>query len=197
MKIFSIDPAIKNIGTCLYDSSTKKVLFCDKFSIFEGKFKSYQQNKTIDYLAPVFFNQESPLRKFIDASDVVVIEVQMKNKMNMIQIALGAYLHAIGKQYKFLAPVSVNTHFKIGKRYRVPIAGLKKTVDKRHYDMNKKDGIALITKRFPEIMRNISHDKKDDVADAIKLALYFDEAVVNKKRKATAVAKPKKKKLKK
>ena len=181
MKLFSIDPAVKNIGVCFYDTEhPKKVRFCDKFSIYDGKFKSYQQNKTIDYLKPVFFNEDSPLRKYINASDIVLIEVQIKSKFNMIQIALGAYLDAIGKQYKFIAPVSMNTYFNIGKKFRPPISGPKKTVDRKHYELNKKDGIRLISNKLPEIVRNLKADKQDDICDAIKLCLYYDQAILNK-----------------
>lgn len=201
MIILSIDVGIVNMGYCVYDSDKKKVLIAEKLQLHPPPAKKMQQSNIINHVYDLFFGENAPRRKEIEMSDIVLIEIQLKSRMLQIQQVIGTFLHAMKKPYKFISPRSVNTHFKIGKKYRPVIAGAKKTVDRKHYILNKKDGLRIMSDRFPELFRNITVEKRDDIADSLKQAVYFAELLDNKnkprKRKATTAKTKTKKKVKK
>jgi hypothetical protein len=189
------------MGYCKYESETKKVLGAEKLQLHPPPAKKMQQSNIINHVYDLFFSENAPRRNDIGIADVVLIEIQMKSRMLQIQQVIGTFLHSMNKPYKFISPRSVNTHFKIGKKYRPAIAGTKKLVDRKHYNLNKKDGLRIMSDRFPELFRNITAEKRDDIADSLKQAVYFAELIDRKnkprKRKATTTKTKAKKKTKK
>lgn len=191
--IFSIDPGIVNIGAACYNGKTKDILFANKLTLAPSMKAMANDAEIIPRVFKLFFDVvNSPYRKMIDNSKVVLIENQMKTKMKIIQHVIGALCFANGINHEFVAPQSIKAHFKTGKKTRAD-NGIKLKGNKTNHKANKKMGIAKAKELFPKYMEKVSTTKQDDIADALLQAVwYYDkgekfimkkEQTLSKKRK--------------
>jgi|32_taG_2_1085360.scaffolds.fasta_scaffold33569_3 hypothetical protein len=159
MIVGSLDIGIRNIGFCVYDSGTKRVLHLRLLNlIYEKGVKMCDGN--VVYL----------VRRAIDSAkelfamcDVVCIEKQLTRKMILIQIAFEALLdrdtavlQVSARSIKCMFGTGTGKH-KSNKK--VAIQKVYRIVDRR---------TQLLIDAFP---------KKDDVCDAILQAIYLGENV--------------------
>lgn len=173
------------------------VVTADKLVLFPPPVSKMKQGDIIKHVAALFFDEDAPHRAELQKSDIVLIENQMKSKMLQIQQVIATFLHCKGIPFKFVSPRSVNVHFKIGRKFRGPLSGNKLVRERKHYLLNKSDSIKLGQKRFPRLFAALPASKKDDVADAVKQALWYTETEglkLEKKRKKEEASAEKKRK---
>ncbi len=193
MIIFAVDPGVKNMGYACYDTERNGFITFGKFDMQTGV-KSKEKTKYA-LLTKRFCDEMSD---YLNKADVVLIEAQMQAKMKMIQTAMQCFYwdksHVIG-------PLAVRKFFGISMS---------------NYAKNKRTSVELSVKLIHTLNEKklmASFAKKDDVADAIILARYWDykergatwsgpnmalkEPVKkSKKRKLAPARRPKKKKKK-
>ena len=154
MIIFAVDPGVKNMGYACYDTERRSFITFGKYDMQTGV-KSREKTKYALLTKRFCDEMDSYLKK----SDVILIEAQMQAKMKMIQTAMQCFYweksHVIG-------PLAVRKFFGISMS---------------NYSKNKRTSVELSGKLIhtlneKKLMR--SFDKKDDVADAIILARYWD-----------------------
>ncbi len=154
MIIFAVDPGVKNMGYACYDTERKGFITFGKFDMQTGV-KSKEKTKYALLTKRFCDAMEDYLKK----ADVVLIEAQMQAKMKMIQTAMQCFYwdksHVIG-------PLAVRKFFGISMS---------------NYSKNKKTSVILSGQLIHSIREKhlmSSFEKKDDVADAIILARYWD-----------------------
>jgi len=154
MIIFAVDPGVKNMGYACYDTDRRAFITFGKYDMQTGV-KSKEKTKYALLTRRFCDAMDSYLKK----SDVILIEAQMQAKMKMIQTAMQCFYweksHVIG-------PLAVRKFFGISMS---------------NYSKNKRTSVELSGKLIhtlneKKLMR--SFEKKDDVADAIILARYWD-----------------------
>lgn len=154
MIIFAVDPGVKNMGYACYDTDRRAFITFGKYDMQTGV-KSREKTKYA-LLTKRFCDE---MKDYLKKADVVLIEAQMQAKMKMIQTAMQCFYweksHVIG-------PLAVRKFFGISMS---------------NYAKNKRTSVELSVKLIhtlneKKLMR--SFDKKDDVADAIILARYWD-----------------------
>lgn len=154
MIIFAVDPGTKNMGYACYDTSKRAFITFGKFDMQTGV---KRVEKTKYALLTKRFCEA--MKGLLEMSDVILIEAQMQAKMKMIQTALQCFYW--GKSH-VIGPLAVRKFFGISMS---------------NYRLNKKTSIELApllirTKKEKALMDTFK--KKDDVADAIILARYWD-----------------------
>ena len=154
MIIFAVDPGTKNMGYACYDTEKRKFLTFGKWDMITGVPRLKKTKYA--FLTKRFCDAMSI---YLNKSDVILIEAQMQAKMKMIQTAMQCFYwdksHVIG-------PLAVRKFFGISMS---------------NYARNKRTSVELSGKLIhtlneKKLMR--SFEKKDDVADAIILARYWD-----------------------
>lgn len=172
--IFSIDPGIVNIGVSCYNGKTGEVFFANKLTLAPSLKSMENDAEIIPRVYKLFFDSNSPYRKMIDNSKIVLIEKQMKLKMFLIQYTIGTFCFSNNINYEFVAPQSVKAHFNTGSRSRVEKGTVVKG-KKGNHAANKKLGTAKAKELFPEYMATVSVIKQDDIADALLQALWYSQ----------------------
>ena len=154
MIIFAVDPGVKNMGYACYDTERKGFITFGKFDMQTGV-KSKEKTKYA-LLTKRFCDA---MEDYLKMADVVLIEAQMQAKMKMIQTAMQCFYwdksHVIG-------PLAVRKFFGISMS---------------NYSKNKRTSVILSGQLIHSIKEKhlmSSFEKKDDVADAIILARYWD-----------------------
>jgi len=154
MIIFAVDPGVKNMGYACYDTERKGFITFGKFDMQTGV-KSKEKTKYA-LLTKRFCDA---MDDYLKMADVVLIEAQMQAKMKMIQTAMQCFYwdksHVIG-------PLAVRKFFGISMS---------------NYSKNKRTSVILSGQLIHSIKEKhlmSSFEKKDDVADAIILARYWD-----------------------
>lgn len=172
--VFSIDPGLTSVGVCLFDARENKVLYADKLSLAPSlkDFKKSGEHTIVQRVYKLFFYEESPIKKYVDAAGTILIEIQMKRTFLLIQYVIGALAFAEDKKYVFISPRSIKKLFGIGKNAR---SGTIKAVEgeKKNHSANKKAAIIKATELFPAFMASVSASKKDDISDAILQACWY------------------------
>lgn len=171
MIVVGIDPGIKNLGWSVYDTEKCHFLSFGRYDLT----KDQPKNKHTKYADLV--------RDFVDASksvfdlaDAVCIEMQMIAKMKVIETAFQCFFYEKAHRVSMR---SVRCYFDISTK---------------KYSTNKKASIGIVPS-LPISSQNknwfaaFDKKKRDDVADAILIALYWS---LNK----SPDAKPKKRKRK-
>ncbi len=154
MIIFAVDPGVKNMGYACYDTERRTFLTFGKFDMLENV-RSVEKTKYA-FLARRFCES---MKVLLDRCDVLVIEAQMQAKMKVIQTAIQCFYWS---KSVVVGPLAVRNFFGISMS---------------NYRLNKKTSIELapflIRTKAENTLMN-SFKKKDDVADAIILARYWD-----------------------
>jgi Holliday junction resolvasome RuvABC endonuclease subunit len=151
MRIVGIDPGLRNFGYAIVDNG--ELVEFDSICIWDMVPKN--KRKDYAYIARTLVDNTS----IFDNCDVVLIERQMQSRMKLIACALRCFFWE--KSY-MLAPIRVKKHFKISMS---------------DYKKNKKASIQLVPKFFTteQLERFQKHKKKDDIADAVLMAMYWHQ----------------------
>lgn len=149
MRIVAVDPGLRNFGYAIVDNG--ELVEFDSICIWDMVPKN--KRKDYAYIAHCLVEKTT----FFDNCDVVLIERQMQARMKLIACALRCFFWE--KAY-MLAPIRVKKHFKISMS---------------DYKKNKNASILCVQKFFnSEQMKKFQkHKKKDDIADAVLMALYY------------------------
>lgn len=155
MIIVAIDPGIKNLGWSVYDTKKCSFLKFGRYNLVKEQPKNMHTKYA--YLVKTFVDASKAV---FDMADVVCIEIQMTAKFKVIATAFQCFFW--NKSY-LVSPRSVRCHFNISTG---------------NYAKNKKASIDIIpTLDIPandkRLFRSFERDKRDDVADAMLIALYW------------------------
>ena len=181
--VFSIDPGIVNIGACCYDYATGEVLFAERLTLAPSLKALKSDSEITPRVFKLFFDDtNSPYKKMINSSCMVLIENQMKARMKIIQHVIGSLCFAANIEYKMVAPQSIKAHFNTGS-YARKKAGTTVKGKKNNHRENKKMGIAKAEQLHPKLFAKCSQAKKDDIADALLQAVWYGDKQTGKKRK--------------
>ena len=173
MIVIGIDPGIKNLGWSVYDTEKCHFLSFGRYDLT----KDQPKNKHTKYADLV--------KDFIDASkdvfamaDAVAIEMQMMARFKVIETAFQCFFYEKAHRVSMR---SVRCHFDISTK---------------KYSTNKKASIEIvpslqISSQNKRWFASFDKKKRDDVADAMLLALYWAE-----KKAPGAKSAPKKRKRK-
>jgi Holliday junction resolvasome RuvABC endonuclease subunit len=178
MIILGIDPGLRNLGWAKYDTDTNSFVKFGKYDLTENVNK--QQKTKYTLLVKNFIDKRPDIFENID---IITIEMQMAAKFKVISTAFQCFFW--GKSH-LISPRSVRCHFKISTG---------------NYKKNKKASIDIIPK-LPINKTNITlfnsypASKKDDVADAILIALYYAQKLDTEKLDVPTKRKIKKRRLK-
>tara|TARA_B110000902_G_C13847817_1_gene414005 strand:+ start:24 stop:554 length:531 start_codon:yes stop_codon:yes gene_type:complete len=162
MIIVAIDPGIKNLGWSVYNTTKGEFVSFGRYNLLKD------QPKTMHTKYPqLVYDFVQASKAVFDIADIVVIEMQMVAKYKIIQTAFQCFFW--GKSY-LLSPRSVRCHFDISTG---------------NYVKNKKASVQIIptlniTNRNKQWFSSLEVGKRDDVADAILLALYWVEKGASK-----------------
>ncbi len=171
MIVIGIDPGTKNLGWSVYDTEKCHFLSFGRYDLT----KDQPKNKHTRYADLV--------KDFIDASkdvfemaDAIAIEMQMMARFKVIETAFQCFFYEKAHRVSMR---SVRCHFDISTK---------------KYSTNKKASIDIvpslkISSQNKQWFAQFDKKKRDDVADAMLLALYWAEVkapnatVVSRKRK--------------
>ena len=151
MKVVSIDPGLRNLALAVFENGKLK-----DYGVYDLYDYSPSKKKRTDYsfLVYHFIKAEAKIFENVDA---LCIENQMKAKFKVIAHSFRCFFFNVAHK---ISPLSVRKKFKISKSdYKKNKAASKKYVE-THIFKNKKD-------------KYYSHKKKDDIADAILIGLYY------------------------
>lgn len=180
--IFSIDPGIVNVGVALYDYVEKKVVFSGKLTLAPSLKSMGAESSIVPRVFKLFFDDKnSPYKKMINNSKIVLIENQMKRKMLLIQHSIASFCFAGNIDYKMVDPRSIKTHFDIGS-YARKKTGTTVKGTKNNHSANKKMAIEKIQEICPDIFKNVSVSKQDDMADSLLQAIWHGDNLLGVKR---------------
>lgn len=173
MIVIGIDPGIKNLGWSVYDTEKCHFLSFGRYDLTKDQPKT-KHTKYADLV-----------KDFIDASkevfemaDAVAIEMQMMARFKVIETAFQCFFYEKAHRVSMR---SVRCHFDISTK---------------KYSTNKKASIEIvpslqISSQNKRWFASFDKKKRDDVADAMLLALYWAE-----KKAPGAKSAPKKRKRK-
>lgn len=192
--VFSIDPGVVNVGVSCYDYATNTVIFSGKLTLAPSMKDMGTEDMIIPRVFKLFFDDKnSPYKKMINNSRIVLVENQMKRKMLLIQHVIGAMCFAGNIDYKMVNPRSIKAHFDIGS-YARKKSGDSVKGNKNNHAANKKMAISKIKDLFPRIFDNVSVKKQDDMADSLLQAIWYGDLQKGVTRpKSAPVVTPKKK----
>jgi len=186
--VFSIDPGIVNIGVCCYNKKTKNIVYAGCEVIAKRLKDCRGEDKMLQKVHELFFG-ESHLSKLLEKSCMVLIEIQMKRKMLLVQHAIAAICIEKGYKYKFVSARVVKRHFGNGAEARNAF-GKKVCGVRANYSANKAEAVKSAHEIHPAFMKTLDRGKKDDVSDAILQARWYaDKEDGTVRTKSTPVAK--------
>tara|TARA_B110000091_G_scaffold6626_1_gene6449 strand:+ start:4015 stop:4566 length:552 start_codon:yes stop_codon:yes gene_type:complete len=165
MIIVAIDPGIKNLGWSVYDTNQCRFKSFGRYNLLKDQPKA--MHTKYPQLVHGFITASKAV---FDVADIVVIEIQMVAKFKIIQTAFQCFFW--GKSH-LISPRSVRCHFDISTG---------------NYAKNKKASVAAIPKldipkQNKTWFNTLEVGKRDDVADAILLGLYWVEKGAEKESK--------------
>lgn len=176
VRIVGLDPGLRNMGWSVFDTEKGEFASFGVYDMMKGQPKSMKTK----YEELVYaFCQNS--QEVLQTADVICIERQMVAKFKQIATALRCFNWETAV---LVAPRSMRVHFGIS-------TGAYRTNKKASIDIIPK---LAISQRNKDWFRLLAKSKKDDIADAMLLALYWAEAKIAKKRKKRAAAPKKNKK---
>lgn len=155
MIIVAIDPGLKNLGWSVYDTAKEVFVSFGRYNLLKDQPKS----KRTKY-ADLVHDFVSASKDVFDAADAVVIEIQMVAKFKVIQTAFQCFFW---DKSHLISMRSVRCHFDISTG---------------NYAKNKKASVRKIAEldiphKNKVWFERFDKSKRDDVADAILIALYY------------------------
>ncbi len=176
MIVVGIDPGIRNLGWSVYDTDKCHFLSFGRYDLLKDQPKA----KHTKY-AELVKDFVDASRDVFDIADAICIEIQMMAKFKVISTAFQCFFW--DKAHR-VSPRSVRCHFGISTK---------------KYSTNKKASVNIvpslpISQKNKNWFQRFDKKKRDDVADAMLIALYWSEKQKEPpKRKRTTKETPKKK----
>jgi len=155
MIVIGIDPGIKNLGWSVYDTSSCHFLSFGRYNLLKDQPKA--KHTKYAYLVKAFIDASKDV---FDMADAVCIEIQMMAKFKVIATAFQCFFWDKSHEVSMR---SVRCHFDISTK---------------KYATNKKASIDIvpslpISTQNKQWFARFDKKKRDDVADAMLLALYW------------------------
>lgn len=155
MIVVAIDPGLRNLGWSVYDTRKEIFLNFGRYDLLEGQPK--KMHTKYAFLVKCFVDASKAV---FDVADAVCIEIQMTAKFKVITTAFQCFFW---NKSHLVSPKSVRHYFQISTG---------------NYAKNKKASIAIIpTLTIPtknkKLFETFDTKKRDDVADAMLIALYW------------------------
>jgi len=155
MRVLAIDISIRNLALCMLDD--KRIVHWQTVDLSGSEYRPQDNVK----LVMEFRNEFSHL---FDAADLVIIERQMRVNMRIIE----AVLHALSyKKCKIISARTIKQHFGLCRR---------------DYRQNKQAAVEHVQKLLSACPEDEPHaaqfartKKRDDLADAYLMALFFSQ----------------------
>lgn len=162
--VIAIDVGIKNLGLCVYDFVTNRIVHWDNVSLVANG--RYIPMNNVRYVYD-FINRHSAL--FLNCH-TLVIERQMRANMRIIEAVFETLY--FGK-CKVISPRCVKMHYNLSARnYR---ANKQKAVEwALEYCLCNPQVVGEFVNRFKQ-----EKTKQDDMADALLLVMYFLDTYSN------------------
>jgi hypothetical protein len=154
MKIVAIDIGLRNLSLAVFHDG-----LLTSYGVYDLYEYSPNKRKRTDYplLVYTFINAETEIFKDVNK---VLLECQMKAKFKTIQASFRCFFYDVAEN---ISPLKVRRFFKIStSNYKKNKRASVKYVS-QHVFKNKKD-------------KFYSHKKKDDIADAVLIGLYYINA---------------------
>lgn len=165
MIIVAIDPGLRNLGWSVYDTTRESFISFGRYDLL----KDQPKNKHTKYpdLVHDFIRASKDV---FDTADAVTIEIQMVAKFKVIQTAFQCFFW---DKAHLISPRSVRCHFDIstGNYAKNKKASVNKILE---LDIPSKNKVWF--ERFEKT-------KRDDVADAILIALYYAQKGYKKRKR--------------
>jgi len=178
MIVISIDPGLRNLGWAVFDTEKSHFISFGRYDLLKDQPKAKHTKYT--FLVKTFIDASSDVFRLADA---VCIEIQMAAKYKVIAAAFECFFWGISHM---VSPRSVRCHFDISTG---------------NYAKNKKASIEIvpslsISSTNKQWFERFDKKKRDDVADAMLIALYWSEkntgnSVPPRPKKRRRVFKPK------
>jgi hypothetical protein len=161
--VVSIDVGIKNLGVCAYDFVQNKVVFWDNLSLVPGG--RYVPSRNVEYV----YNFVSRNQELFSSAGVILVERQMRVNMRIIEAILQTIFY---DRCIIVSPRCVKAHYGLSAK---------------NYQQNKAKAVEWVTEfiRSSECIDKVVADKftlakkKDDLADAFILIMYYLETYSN------------------
>jgi hypothetical protein len=177
MLILSVDVGIVNIGIVCFDTTEKKIVLADKFSLAPRLKALKSEDELVPRVYKLFLDASSKLSKYFKLSDLVLIEQQMKRKMLLIQNILATFCFSMNKDYLFVNPRCVKKYFDIGsfkrKKMGKPVKGAK-----NNHRANKLMAIKKVNEMLPGFLQRFKTSKHDDISDALLQVLWYTKVKI-------------------
>ena len=157
MIVIGIDPGIRNLGWSVYDTSAGHFLSFGRYDLLKDQPKA--KHTKYAYLVKCFVDASKDV---FDKADAVCIEIQMMAKFKVIATAFQCFFWEKSHE---VSPRSVRCHFDISTK---------------NYAKNKKASVDIvpslsISTQNKHWFQRFDKKKRDDVADAMLIALYWTE----------------------
>ena len=165
MIILAVDPGTVNIGMACYDTDTNEFIDNRRTQICTKQREIKSEYELTSRIYQHILTPGSLTRNLFDVADIVLIEIQMKRKFIIFQHVLATFCFSHQKAYRFVAPQSIKYHFNLSRK---------------SHKANKLAAIEYTTKRFATIMTKFTKAKRDDIADALLMCIYWSEVHVQK-----------------
>ena len=154
MIIVAIDPGLKHLGWSMFDSVANSFISFGVYDLVKDVPK--KEHTKYAQLIKRFVNNSS---ESLDRADVIVIEIQMMARFKVIATALQCFYW---EKHIMVAPKAVRYYYNISTG---------------NYNENKKKSIefapSLLGLHGKQRLEGLK--KKDDAADAIILACYYND----------------------
>jgi len=157
MIVIAIDPGLRNLGWAVYDTNKCHFISFGRYDLLKDQPKAKHTKYT--FLVKAFIDASADVFQLADA---VCIEIQMAAKYKVIAAAFECFFWGISHM---VSPRSVRCHFNISTG---------------NYAKNKKASIEIvpslsISSINKQWFERFDKKKRDDVADAMLIALYWTE----------------------
>jgi hypothetical protein len=160
----AIDVGIRNLGLCVYDFISTKIVYWDNIPLMTGR---YIPSNNVLYVRD-FVRR---FRHYFDEAATVIIERQMRCNMRIIEALLQSFFYDI---CIIINPRSVKMHYGTSRG---------------DYRLNKSaavDWATLFVEKNPTAFSQstsaafeVKGAKKDDLADSLLLILYYLDTYSN------------------
>lgn len=162
--IIAVDVGIKNLGLCIFDFVTSKVVHWDCVTLVPNG--RYIPANNVDYVRSFVCRYEH----YFDNASKVLIERQMRCNMRIIEAVLQTMFY---KRCLVISPRSVKVHYDLSTK---------------NYRANKQKAVQWASQfkiANPHAFESLAlsawdtKNKKDDLADSLLLVMYFLDTYSN------------------
>tara|TARA_B110000261_G_scaffold82268_1_gene94555 strand:+ start:889 stop:1413 length:525 start_codon:yes stop_codon:yes gene_type:complete len=163
MYAIAIDVGVKNLGICIFDFTSAKVVLWDNVNMTDGR---YMPTKNVDYVRALVARYS----QYFENATALIVERQMRCNMRIIEAVLQTMYYPI---CIVVDPRAVKLHYALSmKNYRLNKA---KAVEWAV------DFLARNPQAFEPAALNIfeTHKKRDDLADSLLMVLYYLDTYSN------------------